>query len=330
MNAGFIDILNVIWGVLTGTIGGINFIQQFSALGLLIFGFLVFKSLATESVNLVTGKGTELPKTLIKYLFVTSMIAGWPWLADSIYTGVLLLVEGFFPDFGEMLNTMLGSWDSIQRAEEARKMDSSVWEKIVNYAGAALAPFNLLLDGLLIAIAWLILILCYALIMINAVGAISILLMNLVLGPVFFALAFDKDFRSPAVQWMTTILSYTMLIPLYGATIRIAAAIAGAASFISFDHYMLTDRVSSGAVAARCFGPILAVGIVFSTNRVISSLIGGTGGSGLGGIAAGVAAAVAKGAVAVKTGGASAAISGAASGASRGAGQAVRAATGRR
>ena len=329
MNAGIIDIIDILWLTLTGNIGGINFIQQFSALGLLIFGFLVFKSLVGESVNLVTGRGTELPKTLIKYLFVTMLIAGWPWLADSLYLGVVNIVKAFFPDMQEVLSTMLSSWETIQQMEEARKVDRGLFSKLLEVASNPnYAAGMLVLDGLLIAVSWLILILCYAIILINAVGAITILVMNLVLGPVFIALSFDKDFRSPAVQWMMTILSYTMLMPLYGAAIRMAAAIAGAASFVGLEQFTLSGiNVSSGVMAARLLGPFLAVGIVFSTNKVIASLIGGTGGSGLGGMIAGVAATLATKGMSAKSGGA---ISGSISRSSNSSSQAVRAATGRR
>ena len=75
----------------------------------------------------------------------------------------------------------------------------------------------------------LIFFLCYALIFINIAGSITVLALNLVLGPVFFALAFDRDFRGHSQRWFAAVLSYILLMPLYGAALRMAASIAGAA-----------------------------------------------------------------------------------------------------
>ena len=60
--------------------------------------------------------------------------------------------------------------------------------------------YNFTLGGFFVLIGMAALFLCYALIMINIAGSLTILAMNLVLGPVFFALAFDRDFRSSRVK----------------------------------------------------------------------------------------------------------------------------------
>jgi hypothetical protein len=101
--------------------------------------------------------------------------------------------------------------------------------------------------------------------------------MNLVIGPVFFGLAFDKDFRSISIHWLSAALSYMLLMPLYGLALHMAAAIAGAS--IPPDW---TGFNSAGQIAAQLLGPFMSLGIVFSTNKVISALVGGASGSGLG------------------------------------------------
>lgn len=66
-------------------------------------------------------------------------------------------------------------------------------------------------------------------------------------------------------------------MPLYGLALRMAAAIAGAGVPMSAIGF-----VSSGQIAAQLLGPFMAVGIVFSANKVVSALVGGAAGSGLG------------------------------------------------
>ena len=112
--------------------------------------------------------------------------------------------------------------------------------------------------------------LCYALILINIAGSLTILAMNLVLGPVFFALSFDRDFRGHAQHWFAAVLSYFMLIPLYGAALTVAATIAGAAVPAN-----LFGMPSSAQVMAQVIGPFMSVGVVFSTNKIVNALVGG-------------------------------------------------------
>ena len=137
--------------------------------------------------------------------------------------------------------------------------------------------YNFTLGSLFVVIGTIVLFLCYALILINIAGSLTILAMNLVLGPVFFALAFDRDFRSHALHWFAAVLSYFMLIPLYGAALTVAAAIAGAAVPAN-----LFGMPSSAQIAAQLIGPLMSVGVVFSTNKIVNALVGGACGIGTG------------------------------------------------
>jgi hypothetical protein len=80
------------------------------------------------------------------------------------------------------------------------------------------------------------------------------------------------------------VLSYFLLIPLYGAAITIAVAIVGAAI-----PTQIIGLSSVAQVAAQLFGPFMAVAVVFSTNKVVNSLVGGASGSGLASSVMGVA-----------------------------------------
>jgi hypothetical protein len=143
---------------------------------------------------------------------------------------------------------------------------------------------NLTAGVLFSALGMLVLFLCYMLILLCVIGSLTVLAMNLLLGPVFFALAFDKDFRQIALHWFSAVLSYLLLIPLYGAAVTIAVAIVGAAV-----PTQIIGLSSVAQVAAQLFGPFMAVAVVFSVNKVVNTLVGGAAGSGLASSVVGVA-----------------------------------------
>ncbi|NLT68056.1 MAG: hypothetical protein GXX84_15745 [Acidobacteria bacterium] len=273
------DLLTILWQALRGYIGGgQDFVVVYTSLGAILWAFLLFKIFLQEGLQVVTGHGSELPRILVKYLFVAGIFAIWPQASDSIFSAVKVLAETFYPNLNSLLDTMAGSMRFMEGNQQAVANSQGLVSTVLG------TLYNFTLGGLLEAIALIVLFFCYALILINIAGSLTILAMNLVLGPVFFALAFDRDFRSHAQHWFAAVLSYFMLIPLYGAALTVAAAIAGAA--VPTELFGLP---SSTQVAAQLIGPLMSVGVVFSTNKVINTLVGGAAGSGLGSMAMGAA-----------------------------------------
>lgn len=270
------DFLNQLWGVARGMSGGPDFIVIYTAIGAGLFGFLWFKVFITEGLQVASGHRSELPRILAKYLMVALMFIVWPLASNRIFDGVSTLAAMFFPDLNELFTTMSIAMTRMSETEQADFSVKALLMAVVRLNPVSLAATTIL-NGLLIIIGMMALFLCYMLILVNIAGSLAILAMNLVIGPVFFGLAFDKDFRSISVHWFTAVLSYALLMPLYGLALRMAAAIAGAGvppTAIGF--------VSSGQIAAQLLGPFMAVGIVFSANKVVSALVGGAAGSGLG------------------------------------------------
>ena len=271
------DFLDLLWQALRGRIGGSpDFIMVYTALGGVLWALLLFKVFLQEGLQVASGHGTELPKIFVKYLFVAGMFAVWPLASDSIFGAIRALADMFYPNLGGLLTTMHGSMEFMRSGMEAEShgLVSTILGTIYNI------PFG----NAISAIGILVLFFCYALILLNVAGSLTILAMNLVLGPVFFALSFDRDFRSHASHWFAAVLSYLLLIPLYGAAITIAAAIAGAA--IPGSIFGLT---STAQISAQLIGPLMSVGVVFSTNKIVNALVGGAAGSGLGSTAVGLA-----------------------------------------
>ena len=272
------DFLTLLWRALRGQTGGPDFILVYDALGAIIWAFLLFKVFLTEGLQVASGEKTELPKILVKYLFVAAMFAVWPMASNHIFDAVIALANMFFPDINTLLTRLGNSMELMRASEQAAAQELGLFSMLVGTLQ------NLTAGLLFSAIGMMVLFLCYMLILLSIMGALTILAMNLVLGPVFFALAFDRDFRSIALHWFSAVLAYFLLIPLYGAAITIAVAIVGAA--VPTHIFGLS---SVAQVAAQLFGPFMAVAVVFSTNKVVNTLVSGAAGSGLASSVMGVA-----------------------------------------
>src|SRR5688572_1696620 len=273
------QLLSTVWSALRGTLGGgQDFVVVYTALGAILWAFLLFKVFLQEGLQVATGHHSELPKILVKYLFVAGMFAIWPEASNSIFSAVSLLAATFYPNLDSLLDTMAGSMGFMEVSQQAAANSQGLVSTVLG------TLYNFTFGSLLVLIGMIVLSLCYALILINIAGSLTILAMNLVLGPVFFALSFDRDFRGHAQKWFAAVLSYFMLIPLYGAALTVAAAIAGAAVPTN-----LYGFPSGAQTMAQIIGPLMAVGVVFSTNKIVNALVGGASGSGLGSMALGVA-----------------------------------------
>jgi hypothetical protein len=257
---------------------GHDFVVVYTALGAILWAFLLLKVFLQEGLQVASGHSTELPRILVKYLFVAGLFAIWPQASNSIFEAIKVLANTFYPSLNSLMDTMAGSMRFMEGTQQATSNSQGLVSTVLG------TMYNFTLGGLFELIGMAVLFICYALILINIAGSLTILAMNLVLGPVFFALAFDRDFRSQALHWFSAVLSYFMLIPLYGAALTVAAAIAGAAI-----PQNLFGMPSSSQIAAQLIGPLMSVGVVFSTNKIINALVGGAAGSGLGSMAMGAA-----------------------------------------
>jgi hypothetical protein len=278
MNLALSEVLRNIWANLRGSGAGTDYVLVYTALGAILWAFLLFKVFLQEGLQVASGGHSELPKILVKYLFVAAMFTVWPQAANRIFEAVAYLARVFYPDLNTLLLNMNTQMSGMTATDNAASNAQGLTETILG------ALYNFTIGNLLVLVGMLMLFLCYALVLVNIAGSLTILLMNLVLGPVFFALAFDRDFRGHSHKWLAAVLSYFMLIPLYGAALAVAASLLGSA--LPANMYGLP---SSAQVLAQLIGPIMSVGVVFSTNRVVNALVGGAAGSGAGSIALGTA-----------------------------------------
>jgi hypothetical protein len=271
------QLMQTIWNALRGRIGGWDYVVVYTTLGALIWAFLLFKIFLQEGIQVASGNRTELHRILIKYLFVAAMFAVWPFASDHIFTAVRTLATHFYPTLSSLTDSFM-----LQTLymESALKADSNSQGLASTILGTV---YGFSIGALFVGIGTIVLFVCYGIILLCIVGSLTILAMNLVLGPVFFAMAFDREFRPHALRWFMAVLSYFMLIPLYGAALTIGVTLLSVAAGNPF------GLPSTGQVAAQILGPVLTLGVILNTNKIINALVGGAAGAGLGQIAVGIA-----------------------------------------
>lgn len=272
------QLMDVIWNALRGRIaGGWDYVVVYTTLGAILWAFLLFKVFLQEGIHVASGDRTELHRILIKYVFVAAMFAVWPMASDKIFGAVKILATNFYPSLSSLTNSFMDRTTVMDQAMNASSNSQGLVSTILG------TLFNVTLGSLMFGIGAIVLFICYGVILVCMGGSLCVLAMNLVLGPVFFAMAFDREFRPHALRWFMAVLSYFMLIPLYGAALTIGVTILAVAAANPF------GSATSGQVAAQLLGPILTLGIVLSTNKIINALVGGAAGAGLGQVALGVA-----------------------------------------
>ena len=272
------QLMEVIWNALRGRlVGGWDYVVVYTTLGAILWAFLLFKAFLQEGIQVASGNRTELHRILIKYLFVAAMFAVWPMASDQIFNAVKTLATNFYPSLQLLTRSFIDQTASMDQAMNASSNSQGLVSTILG------TLYNMSIGSLLFVAGAIALFVCYGIILVCMGGSLCVLAMNLVLGPVFFAMAFDREFRPHAMRWFMAVLSYFMLIPLYGAALNIGLAVLGVAAASPF------GTATSGQVAAQLLGPILTLGIVLSTNKIINALVGGAAGAGLGQITLGIA-----------------------------------------
>ena len=272
------QLMDVIWNALRGGLGGgWDYVEVYTALGAVLWAFILFKAFLQEGIQVAAGNRTELHRILIKYLFVAAIFAVWPAASTQIFSAVKTLAASFYPSLQSLTKSFMDQTVLMDQAMNASNNSQGLISTILG------TVYNATIGSLLFVLGAIVLFICYGIILVCIGGSLCILAMNLVLGPVFFAMAFDREFRPHALRWFMAVLSYFMLIPLYGAALSIGVAILAVAAANP------TGTATSGQVAAQLLGPVLSLGIVLSTNKIINALVGGAAGAGLGQITLGIA-----------------------------------------
>src|SRR4030095_8319282 len=90
-------LMDTLWFGLRGA-WGTDFVAVYTAIGAILWGFLLFKVFLQEGLQVAMGNRSDLPRILVKYLFVAGMFGIWPQLSSSLFHPVRLLAITFYPD----------------------------------------------------------------------------------------------------------------------------------------------------------------------------------------------------------------------------------------
>src|SRR5881409_3141007 len=110
-------LLDAIWFAMRGS--GPDFILVYTALGAVLWGFLLFKVFLQEGLQVATGHHSELARILVKYLFIAGMFAIWPEASSSNFSAVKLLAATFYPSLDTLLDKMAGSMGFMEGSQQA-------------------------------------------------------------------------------------------------------------------------------------------------------------------------------------------------------------------
>lgn len=279
------DFLEILWNALRGRGGSpIDYVEVYTALGAIIWAFLLFKTFLQEGLQVASGERTELHKILIRYVAVAGAFFAWPVVSDRIFGAVSALVQMFYPSLTSVITELMNKQLFLNHSLAGQESTEGLVSTILG------VTYNMSLGLVFTGLGIVVLIVCCLIILLCIMGSVTILAMNMVLAPVFFALAFDKSTINIAQKWFTTMLSYFMLLPLYGAALSLAVAIQASAGALP------TGSPGAGQVFAQILGPVLALGVVLATNKIVAAYVGGAVTGNLGGIAMAAAAIASRGA----------------------------------
>lgn len=208
------NLTDVIWNA------ALPYFSQFHNLGIAIFSVLFGLELAKEALNLATGRGFNLDKKLLTYALVGLLIVGYIQIA----TGFKVVAQQIITSSESVSDEY---WDTRVQVvtNNYELMDSDSW--LANWWKGIVATTSRIFSGNTIIIG-----------LVNLLQLISIMIfdvliicyfiafvMVLSLGQFFLVFLISEDFKSMAHTWISNVISYYIVFPLFVMGLKIATAI---------------------------------------------------------------------------------------------------------
>lgn len=260
-------LIDTIWAALTG--GSYNLAEAFQALGAGLWSIMCLWAFANEALDMAMGRGTNLPKLLLRWAVIGAVLAAWPAMAAKLYgvAGDLASPAAGFPDLRDLFTAFMQGHQQMQNADQA----AAAGQESLGIAAALAALPTAMMMNQVAALGGFVCLVCFAVVVVSVAGLFMILAMYLVLGPVFIPLGMTDAFSSFFYKWIGVVLAFFLVIPLYGGALCIIFALLGG-SVVQFTN--LTALPSLEHVFQAVIGPILSVGLILGVNRVATSLTG--------------------------------------------------------
>jgi len=258
------DVIQIIWDALSGS----DVADAFLFLGITFFNVMCFWSLFKVALSMAEGKDFKLTEWLFRWAIINGFMIGWPTFADKLYAAAATIGGAIMPTQQSVYESFMVGFNNMNAADQA--------------ANAALgtlgSPLSLLaslptalITHQLSSIGMLVVVLCYIIVLLAVAGLYFILGAYLILGPVFIALGMTEEFAGFMYKWIGVVLSFFLVIPLYGSALHVITALAGGGAV---NLSQLQGLPGVGHMFASLAGPIISIGIIFAVGKIASSLTG--------------------------------------------------------
>ena len=266
------NLTDVIWNA------ALPYFSQFHNLGIAIFSVLFGLELAKEALNLATGRGFDLDKKLLTYALVGVLIVGYMQIATGfkvVAQQIIISSESVSDEY----------WDARVQivTNNYEVMDSDSW--LSNWLKGMWASTKKILSGntIIIGLVHLLQLISIMIFDILIICYYIAFVMVLSLGQFFLVFLISEDFKSMAHTWISNVISYYIVFPLFVMGMKIATAIQ------KLNIEEAIERLQQGEAGYADLFPailksLISLGIAFIVPNVARAVTG-TFGGGEGGLA---------------------------------------------
>lgn len=260
-------IINIIWQAVHGNAGGYDIAGLFQTLGGVLWQIMCLWAFAHEAIDMAAGKGTNLPKLLLRWAIISAVILAWPSMADHLYEGVVGIGSYVIPKTTDVYGFFMQGYTQMQNTDQAAVAHQGF---LGLFSAIAAIPSAMMINQIS-TIGGLVAIISFCILLVSLAAVFMIFAMYLIMGPVFIALGMTDAFSSFMYKWIGVILSFFLVIPLYGAALAIIVALYGSSTVNAAN---IQGLPSADHVFNMIIGPILSVGLILGVNKVASTLTG--------------------------------------------------------
>lgn len=260
-------IIDIIWQAVHGNAGGYDVAGLFQTMGGVLWQIMCLWAFANEAIDMASGKGTNLPKLLLRWAIISAVILAWPSMADHLYAGAQGMASYIIPKTTDVYGYFMQGYTLMQNTDQAAVAQQGF---LGLFSSIAAIPSAMVINQVA-AIGGLVAIISFCVLLVSLAAVFMIFAMYLIMGPVFIPLGMTEAFSSFMYKWIGVILSFFLVIPLYGAALAIIIALYGS-STINLANIQGLPSVDH--VFNMIIGPILSVGLILGVNKVASVLTG--------------------------------------------------------
>jgi len=258
------DVIQIIWDALHGS----DVAHAFQFLGITFFNIMCFWSLFKVALSMADGKDFKLTEWLFRWAIINGFMIGWPTFADKLYLAATNIGGAIMPDQDKVYESFMVGYNAMNASDQAANAALGTLGSGLSLLAALPSAF---VTHQLSSIGMLVVVLCYIVVLLAVAGLYFILGAYLIMGPVFIALGMTDEYAGFMYKWIGVVLSFFLVIPLYGSALHVITALAGGGA-VNLSN--LQGMPGVGHMFASLAGPVISIGIIFAVGKIASSLTG--------------------------------------------------------